>query len=269
MLTLTRHLRLWFSLARFSLLGELAFRGNFLVKVSVELLWLVILLLFNFILFKQTQTIADWEEYQYLFFVGCYYALGGVMEALFLENCNQFAELVRTGDLDFFLLKPVDEQFLVSCRTIEWSCVPNVLLGGGVMLYALALGGWPVDLARTLLFLVLFVCGTALAYGFVLLLTSASVWFMRNQSLYEVWWLFSSLMRHPREIFTGPWAYAVGMFFWFAVPIMLVTNVPANLMVRSLEPWSVVYTVVATLLVLGISRRFFRHALQRYRSASS
>jgi ABC-2 type transport system permease protein len=265
----TRYVRLWLSLAKFSLLGELAFRGNFLVKICVELLWLVILLLFNFILFRVTSKIADWQEYQYLFFVGCYYAMGGAMEALFLENCNQFAELVRTGDLDFFLLKPVDEQFLVSCRTIDWSCAPNILLGGSVMLYALWLGAWPLDIPTALLFVLLFVCGVALAYGFLLLLTSASVWFMRNQSLYEVWWLFSSLMRHPREIFQGPWAYGVGLFFWFAVPIMLVTNVPANLMVRTLEPWTVAYTLLATAAVLWISRRFFRHALQRYRSASS
>jgi ABC-2 type transport system permease protein len=264
-----RYIRLWLSLARFSLLGELAFRANFLVKVCVELIWLLILLLFNFILFKQTTTIANWEEYQYLFFIGCYYAMGGVMEALFLENCNQFSELVRSGDLDFFLLKPVDEQFLISCRTIDWACAPNVLLGGGVMLYALSLGGWPVGVGTTLLFFVLFACGAALAYGFVLLLTSVSVWFMRNQSLYEVWWLFSSLMRHPREIFTGPVAYGVGLFFWFAVSIMLVTNVPANLMVRTLEPWVVAYTIGATAIVLWVSRRFFRHALQRYRSASS
>jgi ABC-2 type transport system permease protein len=266
---LRRYLHLWFSLARFSLLGELAFRGNFLIKVSVELLWLGILLLFNFILFRQTQTIADWQEHEFLFFVGCYYAMGGVMEALFLENCNNFAELVRTGDLDFFLVKPVDEQFLISCRSIDWACVPNVALGAGVMLYALGRAGWPVDVPTTLLFFLLYVCGAALAYGFVLLLTSASVWFMRNQSLYEVWWLFSSLMRHPREIFQGPVAHVVGLFFWFAVPIMLVTNVPASLMMRSLEPWVVLYTLAATALVLWGSRRFFRHALQRYRSASS
>ena len=269
MKALFRYVRLWLSLAKFSLLGELAFRGNFLVKVCVELLWLVILLMFNFILFRVTSRIAGWEEHQYLFFVGCYYAMGGVMEALFLENCNQFAELVRTGDLDFFLLKPVDEQFLISCRSIDWSCAPNILLGGSVMLYALSQGGWQVSPAAVPLFFLLFACGAGLAYGFILLLTSASVWFMRNQSLYEVWWLFSSLMRHPREIFQGPVAYAVGLFFWFAVPIMLVTNVPASLMVRSLEPWAVGYTLGATALVLWVSRRFFRHALQRYRSASS
>ena len=51
-----------------------------------------------------------------MFFVGCFFALNGLIETLFLENCNEFAELVRTGDLDFLLLKPIDEQFLITCR---------------------------------------------------------------------------------------------------------------------------------------------------------
>ena len=41
-----RYTRLWFSFARFALLGELAFRANFLLKMTVEVLWLCILLMF-------------------------------------------------------------------------------------------------------------------------------------------------------------------------------------------------------------------------------
>ena len=56
--------------------------------------------------------IADLERRtNTLFFVGCFFALNGLIEMLFLENCNDFAELVRTGDLDFLLLRPIDEQF--------------------------------------------------------------------------------------------------------------------------------------------------------------
>jgi ABC-2 type transport system permease protein len=267
---ITRYINLWLSLAKFSLLGELAFRGNFLIKVFVELLWLGLLLLFNVTVFQQTTHIADWNAAEYLFFIGCYFAMGGLIETLFLENCNQFADLVRSGDLDFFLLKPIDEQFLVSCKHIDWSCVPNVLLGFGVMSYALWAGGWGVDPLKALQFVVLFVCGAALAYGFLLMLTSASVWFMRNQSLYEMWWLFTTLMRYPREIFAGSWASPAGLFFSFVVPIMLVTNVPARVMVKSLDPpWMAAYAVGSALIVVLASRRVFRMALQRYRSASS
>jgi ABC-2 type transport system permease protein len=265
-----RCLKLWFSLAKFSLLGELAFRGNFLVKVVVELLWIGILLLFNYTVFQQTTKVADWTADQYFFFIGCYFAMGGLLETLFLDNCNQFADLVRTGDLDFVLLKPIDEQFLVSCKHVDWSCVPNFLLGAAVMGIALWVGEWRFDLVQALVFILLFCSGAVMAYGFLLLLTSASVWLMRNQSLFEVWWLFSTLMRYPREIFQK-WASPAGLFFFFVVPIMLVTNVPARVMVKplELESWLVFYALGAALVVAWVSRRVFRMALQRYRSASS
>src|SRR5271156_6802988 len=162
---LLRCLKLWYSLAKFSLLGEMAFRGNFLIKVVVELLWLGILLLFNFTIFQQTTMIADWDANQYLFFIGCYFAMGGLIETLFLDNCNQFADLIRTGNLDFYLLQPIDEQFLVTCRSFDWSCAPNVLMGCGVMLFALWQKNWPIGVENVVLFLLMFGCGAMLAYG--------------------------------------------------------------------------------------------------------
>jgi ABC-2 type transport system permease protein len=235
----------------------------------VEVLWFFILLAFYRTIFTKTSNVAGWTESEYLFFVGCYFALGGVIEALFLGNCNEFADLVRTGDLDFYLLKPIDEQFLVTCRDIDWSSVANILMGAiimGVALHGLELG---FDPWRLCAFLVLFACGIAITYSCLVLLTAAAVWFKRNQSLYEVWWLFSSLMRYPREIFSGPWASPMGFFFTFIVPILLVVNVPANVLVRVFEPALIAFTLVVSLLLLIASRWFFRYALRRYRSASS
>jgi ABC-2 type transport system permease protein len=214
--------------------------------------------------------VAGWSEPAYLFFVGCYFALQGLIETFFLENCNDFADLVRSGDLDFILLRPIDEQFLVSLRHVDWSTAPNVVLGCGVMGMALAQLGEPVPVGRVLVFLATFGCGVALAYSFLLLLSSTSVWLLRNQSMYEVWWLFTSLMRYPREIFAGRWAAPVGWFFSFVVPVMLVANVPARVLVRMLDnPWLIGYMAVVTALLLVASRRFFQFALRRYRSASS
>jgi ABC-2 type transport system permease protein len=269
MYTLGRYCRLWLAFARYGLTRELAFRGNFLVKVTVEALWLVILLIFYDTVFAKTSVVASWTREQYLFFVGCQFALGGLIETLFLGNCGEFAELVRSGDLDLYLLKPVDEQLLITSREVDWSTAPNVLMGAAVMLFALWDMGWTFDLVAVVLFLVLFACGTGLAYSFLLLLTSSSVWMVRNQSMYEVWWLFTTLMRYPREIFAGAWAYPLGWFFTFVVPVMLVINVPARVMVKALEPGFVGFTLLATFALLLLSRKVFRLSLQRYRSASS
>src|SRR3954452_1704882 len=100
-----RYLRLYLAFARFGLAAELAFRANFLVKLFVEALWLAILVAFYELIFARTNSVAGWDRERYLFFVGCHYALAGLIETLFLENCTGFAELVRSGDLDMVLLK--------------------------------------------------------------------------------------------------------------------------------------------------------------------
>jgi ABC-2 type transport system permease protein len=264
-----RYARLLGSLGRYTLAREMAFRGNFLVKVSVEVIWLGILLAFYRTVFAKTSVIASWSEPEYLFFVGCFFALNGMIETLFLENCNGFAELVRTGDLDFLLLKPIDEQFLITLRRIDWGCAPNVLMGAAVMAIALVQMHWHFDPGRLVAFVVLFACGTLIAYSFMLVLTSFSVWLVRNQSLMEMWWLFSSLARYPKEIFLGTWAEPIGRFFTYILPILLVSNVPAHTMVKAVEPGLVGFTLVATVASVWASRQFFRKALRSYRSASS
>jgi ABC-2 type transport system permease protein len=267
----TRYFRLLLALGRYGLAREMAFRGNFLVKIVVELLWLGILLIFYRTVFSKTQSVAGWEESQYLFFLGCYFALEGLIETFFLENCAEFSELVRTGDLDFILLKPIDEQFLVSCRRLDWSTAPNFFLGAGVMGAALIQMGWTFDPWKVLLFAAMFLTGLLLAYSFLLILTSTSVWLVRNQNLMEMWWLFTSLMRYPKDIWqVGTIIPPLGWFFSFVVPVLLVIYVPAAVMVRTVEdPWVIVYTAAATVVLLFVSRKFFRFAMRRYRSASS
>ena len=77
--TALRYARLLGSLARYALAREMAFRGNFLVKVAVEVLWLFLMLAFYRTVFARTSAIAGWPEPHYLFFVGCYFALNGLI----------------------------------------------------------------------------------------------------------------------------------------------------------------------------------------------
>jgi ABC-2 type transport system permease protein len=266
---MSRYLRLFAALGRFSLATEMAYRANFLVRIVVEVLWLGILLAFYKLIFDKTQNVAGWSQDQYLFFLGCHYALGGFIDTFFLENCTELSELVRSGDLDLFLLKPIDEQFLVTCRRVDWATMPNIFLGFGLMALSLWRLQWAFDPVRLALFTLLFVSAVALAYSFLLMLCATSLWFVRNQSLMELWWLFTTLMRHPREIFRGKYATPFGRFFTFVLPVLLVVSVPAGTMVRALEPAFVALTIGAAVVLLAASRWFFRHALRSYRSASS
>lgn len=266
---MSRYLRLYAAFARFSLTRELSFRGNFLAKMAVELIWLGLMFVFYKTIFRQTSMVADWNESQYLFFIGCYVTLEGFIESLFLENCLGMAELVRTGELDFYLLKPIDEQFLMTCKSVDLSTVPNIFMGSVLMWMALVDLHWEFDLIRLALFVMNFAAGLAIAYSCLLILSATSFWLTRNSSLMEMWWLFTSLMRYPREIFNVSWAYPIGFFFSFLIPVMLVIHVPASVMVKGINPWMSVYLVGAAFAMIWGSRAFLHRALRRYRSASS
>src|SRR5262252_2025949 len=84
-----RYLRLLRAFARFGLLSEMAFRANFLAKVTVEILWLLLLLVFYHSVFRQTNSIQGWTQAHFLVFLGCYYALEGIIGTFFLENCSE------------------------------------------------------------------------------------------------------------------------------------------------------------------------------------
>src|SRR5439155_19521845 len=106
---------------------------------------------------------------------------------------------------------------------------------------------------RAAAFVLVFFCTIGIAYSFLLVLTSSAVWLVRNQSLLEMWWLVTSLMRYPKEIYRG-WAEPIAKFFTYVLPILLVVNMPAQTMVKAFEWKNVAWMAVATIAVLAFSR---------------
>ena len=97
----------------------------------------------------------------------------------------------------------------------------------------------------------------------------------RNLTLYDFWFYLTNFSRYPMEIYDGQLGRPLRNVFTFIVPILLVVNVPARMLMRPLLPqtphdWLLpAFTVVATAACLAGSRWFFQRALANYRSASS
>jgi ABC-2 type transport system permease protein len=109
-------------------------------------------------------------------------------------------------------------------------------------------------------------------FSLMTVLSSVSVWLGRNQSLYDFWFYITNFSRYPMEIYRGPIGTPLRRVFTFAIPILLVVNVPARLLAKPLDPESwrlAAFALVATLASLFVSRLIFNRALASYRSASS
>ncbi len=269
------YLRVFATFASNSLVRDMTFRANFIIDGVTSLSWMLMNLGFYLLIFEYTSEIGaqtGWHKYEFFVFLATTLFINSLVQTFFMPNANEFGELIRTGALDFALLKPIDTQFLVSCQRIEWSSLANSVFATGLLGYSL----WKLDMhpspAQALLYPVYVACGVAMLYSLMIVLSSVSVWLGRNQSLYDFWFYITNFSRYPMEIYRGPIGTPLRLVFSFAIPILLVVNVPARLLAKPLdaENWPLAaFAFFATLVSLAVSRVIFHRALISYRSASS
>ncbi|MSR56725.1 MAG: hypothetical protein EXS05_03520 [Planctomycetaceae bacterium] len=262
---------LWMFL-RNSLIREMAFRGNFLIEIVTNGFWFCAQLVFFSLIFGNVPAVNGWSRDQYFAFMATGMIINTLIEAFFMPNCANFSELIRTGNLDFALLKPIDTQFLVSFEKLDLGALCHLVLPVGLLGYALGQLDRPIGAVDVVMYLGLILMGVTFFYSLMLVLASTSIWFGRNQGLYEFWFYITIFARYPRSIYGGsPSGDALRFVFSYVLPILLVVTVPAEVVVgKALEPsWITLVTVAAAGLGLYGSRRVLYLALRSYRSASS
>jgi ABC-2 type transport system permease protein len=267
------YLRVFATFARNSLVRDMTFRANFLIDSVTSLAWVAMNLGFYLLIFRYTDHLSTgWREYEFFAFIATTVIINSLVQTFFMPNASEFSELIRTGNLDFALLKPIDTQFLISLEKIEWSGLANFVFALVLLGYSVAHLDHSVTVVQGLLYAVYVLCGVAMMYSVMMVMSSASVWLGRNQSLYDFWFYITNFSRYPMEIYRGPIGDPLRWTFTFIIPILIVVNVPARLMAWPLaaQQWSlVIYALLATVAVLAMSRWLFLRALASYRSASS
>ena len=288
--------RVWMTFLQNSLIREMTFRGNLLITIVTRGFWFAAQLILFDIIYRNVNSINDWSRDDYFAFMATGMLINAIVETFFMPNCANFSELIRSGNLDFVLLKPIDTQFLVSFEKVNLAMLNQVILAGGLLFYALfnvtlfeqamsviqnliQSGQWfPLFIicfqgtVQILMYCLLLAVGVAFFYSLMIALASSSIWFGRNQGLYDFWFYITVFARYPSSIYSGsPTGEVIRFAFSYVIPILLVVTVPARLLLsKALEPsWITFVSVSITLALLLISRYIFKWSLNSYRSASS
>ena len=105
---------------RNSLVRAMSFRSNFIIECVSSTSWILMNIGFYLLIFRQVRDIEAWGKYEFFVFLATTMFVNSLVQAFFMPNMQELSELIRTGNLDFALLKPIDTQFLVSLQRIEW-----------------------------------------------------------------------------------------------------------------------------------------------------
>jgi ABC-2 type transport system permease protein len=259
------YLRLFVVFFRVSLMGELAYRVNFFVQLFQSLLSLGISLIGLAVIFSYTDTLGGWRPDEVLALVGVYLLVGGIISLIIQPGMEELIDSVRHGTLDFALTKPEDAQFIISVRRVEiWSLI-DILMGLGVLAFALVRMGERVGGGEAAIFILMLLAGGVIIYSFWLILATLSFWFVRVENILVVFQSMFEAGRWPISLYPGWLRYGLT----FVVPVAFAVTVPAEALTGRLNWETLLIGVALAVVLFMVSRLFWRAGLRHYSGTSA
>lgn len=262
---MTRYVRLSWSFFQYAVKRELEFRFNLAMFLLFDLLWFALSLFGVILIFRQAGTVAGWREQEAVLLVLVYYVSSTVLKVLVIPGAERLSELVRRGDFDFFLVRPIDPQFLVSIERLYVHEIVRSVLVALILPWYVASIGISMTLFQWFLVVVAVVLGAIGLYGVYFIIATLSFWV---ENLFNIGDLFREMLdvaKRPSDIFTGLASHVAT----FVIPVGLVATIPTKILLGNVDWNTMLWVAVSSIALFWIARIFFLVSLRRYGSASS
>lgn len=241
------------------------YKADFVVWSLVDIGWFVTTLVFYQLLYGNVTTIAGWTKPEVLLLQGVYFMTTSILWGIFWNNFRELPIKINQGTLDFDLIKPIDAQFILSLKHLDFDNFNSFVLGVLTVVYSIHLGSISVSGLQIMYAFTIFVFGLILFYSLYFSTMCLAFWFDRIENLP---WLFPSVrefLKTPQPFFTG----ALRVLFVYMFPVILITSVPTQILLGIKSTNFVVILLISSVISLAFSRLVFSLSIKKYSSASS
>jgi ABC-2 type transport system permease protein len=260
-----KYLKLFGLFARVSFQDTAAYRLDFLVHFFLAILHLAAELTAVWTIFSNTQSLAGWGPLEVVALLGVFRIMSGTIGMFISPNMRQMMEEIRTGRLDFAIMKPVNTQFFASTRRMVLWRGTDIVFGLGMVAVAVYLMAAQLSPLQVLNFVIMLGSGITIIYSFWLVLGTMAFWFTRINNIEMVFWNVLEAGRYPVDIYR-PW---LRWGLTYIVPLAFLTTFPAGTLVGKTEPAGTAIAVLVAAIALWLSSQFWRFGLRHYSGASA
>lgn len=258
-------LRLAMTHLRIGALHELQYRINFWVQLVNSLLAMGTGLVAIAVVYTHTDTLEGWTSPELLAVLGVHTVIGGVLRTFVEPNMWQLISDVQWGKLDYTLTRPADSQLIVSVRQINiWSSI-DLILGLGIIVWAMVEIPRELTAGAAIGFAVAIICGSLIIY---------SIWLSAVTIVFKAVDI-GDLMQVLNGVYeAGRWP--VGIYpLWLrstltvVFPLAFAITVPAEVISGRVGWWWVLAAIGVTVAALLLCRMLWRWGIRNYSGASA
>lgn len=241
------------------------YRGDTILSFFLNFLWIGVSAFTIEIFFLHTESLGGWAKQEVYILALFWVMVDEIFILFFNRNLQSIPINVTEGNIDLYMIKPVNKLFLASTQYIYLKAIYRLITY--LILFLIAIVHFQIDLhfftsLATILFLI---CGVIVTYSTVLFLNTLSFWFYRIDNVNELWFAFSDLGRYPLDVL--PRGFRV-LFFTF-IPIAYTAYFPSLVFFEKISSFYLLVIPLVTVLIFAGSILFWNFAIKRYTSASS
>lgn len=246
-------------------MADLEYRLNFVVRIVGEFFWYTAQLSVFEVLYLHTDSLNGWDIHAVRVFMGTLFVVDVLYMIFLQENLDHLSSTVRKGDLDMYLLKPINSQFMVSCRKVSVPHFVNLILVGGYLMWGLSQLNVSISWAQVVAFILLLICGLTITYSLRFIFTLLVFYMHEAGSIQFIWYQFYRLGTRPDIIYPR----VLRLMVLTILPVAFIASVPSRILVEGLDyelVWAGLGLALSSFL---LSRILWRVSLKRYASVST
>lgn len=268
-MNIAHYARLWFTSARYSVMRALMFRGDFLIWALVELFWMAVNVLMVSVIYEHTDAVAGWSKYEMMLLIGTSMLIQRFLMGFFWSSIFEMGRNIRSGNFDFFLAQPGNVMFMATTRKLDPDSLANSVIALALVIYSARELQLHPGFGDLLVYGLLIGCGVVIHYSILVLCISFAFWITSAQGIEGSYFTLSEFSRIPRQAFRGIAYGLANVVFVWAIPMVVVSNVPASVLIHGINPLHVAWVVVSAVAWFSLAVLVFHRGLRRYTSASS
>ena len=241
----------------------MSFRINFVLTVLVDIAHFATVFLTVQFLFNHVERIGPWGKNEFMFFICFIQSMDFIHSGMVAPNFWNFSDKLKTGKLDFRLLRPIGSLFDTFTAIMRPTSLCLVFLPLGVLIYY----GIKLQLSwlSWVLLPVLFVQSFILVILIELSIALGMFWTIQGDGVNFVRLQTQRLKKWPDFIYQPIFR----KFFTFFIPLLAVGSYPVQFLLNnSLWPGVLMLTLAIVVFWFLVSR-IWALGLARYDSASS
>lgn len=247
--------------------SSMQYRANMLMLSFSSCLISIGELLTVYLMFQNFKSVGYWGFYESALMFGLITAVYSIVEC-FARGFDEFANIIKAGDLDRILVRPVGIIYQIFGTKIELSKILRVLLGIAVIIISLIKLNIEWTFAKAIVLIATFICGCLVIWGVMLIGAGISIFSVENLEFINIFTNGAKeIAFYPINIY-NKW---LSRIFTFIIPVACFNYLPISYLMGYGELPQIIYALspLGGVIFIIPCLLFFTWALKRYQSTGT